>query len=407
MVRQLPLFALVLVVVLVWLGHHLRGILVRADLEIARQSSLLTVSAVEARMESERTHASWARALENVTLAEHTRVEVLDADGTVLFATDPALIGVRYELTDPSCAACHRDAAGPPTSETALVRGPGDEPFQVFAAPLRNRGECRRCHGEADRKLGMVYVHQSVEPVDRQVRSILLALLLAGLVALLLTVVSTRVLLGRYLGRPLRTLAAGAERIGAGDLEPRIELPERTELTLLAETLNNSAARLGATMTNLERQRDDFQALYALVDQLSRAVLPAERTRRCVELAAEILKKDCALVRPGAPGDAEPTRESITFAGPDGAVTERPIVEAGRAGDLPPYFPEALVERWREEYNTIRPHSSLGYRPPAPEAIAWPSGFELMDAFLERLEFIKPAPSQKTTAVHKTLVPGE
>ena len=25
--------------------------------------------------------------------------------------------------------------------------------------------------------------------------------------------------------------------------------------------------------------------------------------------------------------------------------------------------------RWRQEYNTIRPHSSLGYRPPAPEAI--------------------------------------
>ncbi|MBT4513904.1 MAG: transposase, partial [Chloroflexi bacterium] len=22
---------------------------------------------------------------------------------------------------------------------------------------------------------------------------------------------------------------------------------------------------------------------------------------------------------------------------------------------------------WRREYNTIRPHSSLGYRPPAPE----------------------------------------
>jgi transposase InsO family protein len=25
--------------------------------------------------------------------------------------------------------------------------------------------------------------------------------------------------------------------------------------------------------------------------------------------------------------------------------------------------------RWRQEYNTIRPHSSLGYRPPVPEAI--------------------------------------
>ena len=27
-----------------------------------------------------------------------------------------------------------------------------------------------------------------------------------------------------------------------------------------------------------------------------------------------------------------------------------------------------LVERWRVHYNTIRPHSWLGYRPPAPES---------------------------------------
>jgi putative transposase len=29
---------------------------------------------------------------------------------------------------------------------------------------------------------------------------------------------------------------------------------------------------------------------------------------------------------------------------------------------------QVLCERWRVHYNTVRPHSSLGYRPPAPEA---------------------------------------
>lgn len=29
---------------------------------------------------------------------------------------------------------------------------------------------------------------------------------------------------------------------------------------------------------------------------------------------------------------------------------------------------QVLIERWRREYNTVRPHSSLNYRPPAPEA---------------------------------------
>ena len=30
---------------------------------------------------------------------------------------------------------------------------------------------------------------------------------------------------------------------------------------------------------------------------------------------------------------------------------------------------KVLIERWRRHYNTVRPHGSLGYRPPAPEAI--------------------------------------
>ena len=31
-----------------------------------------------------------------------------------------------------------------------------------------------------------------------------------------------------------------------------------------------------------------------------------------------------------------------------------------------------LIEQWRLHYNTVRPHSSLGYRPPAPEVVCAP-----------------------------------
>ena len=37
-----------------------------------------------------------------------------------------------------------------------------------------------------------------------------------------------------------------------------------------------------------------------------------------------------------------------------------------------------LVQSWRRHYNAVRPHASLGYRPPAPEVFvpalaAWPA----------------------------------
>ena len=34
---------------------------------------------------------------------------------------------------------------------------------------------------------------------------------------------------------------------------------------------------------------------------------------------------------------------------------------------------QAIVNQWVREYNTIRPHSSLGYKPPAPEVGFAPS----------------------------------
>ena len=32
-----------------------------------------------------------------------------------------------------------------------------------------------------------------------------------------------------------------------------------------------------------------------------------------------------------------------------------------------------IIEGWRRHYNTVRPHSSLGYVPPAPEVVPWPA----------------------------------
>ena len=31
--------------------------------------------------------------------------------------------------------------------------------------------------------------------------------------------------------------------------------------------------------------------------------------------------------------------------------------------------PKILIEEWRKEYNQVRPHSALNYRPPSPEVI--------------------------------------
>ena len=43
---------------------------------------------------------------------------------------------------------------------------------------------------------------------------------------------------------------------------------------------------------------------------------------------------------------------------------------------------QVIIENWRIEYNTFRPHSSLGYRPPAPEAVLPHAATRLDHGFL-------------------------
>jgi len=42
---------------------------------------------------------------------------------------------------------------------------------------------------------------------------------------------------------------------------------------------------------------------------------------------------------------------------------------------------KVIIERWRKEYNTFRPHSSLGYCPPAPEVIS-PDSYRTMEPWI-------------------------
>ena len=41
---------------------------------------------------------------------------------------------------------------------------------------------------------------------------------------------------------------------------------------------------------------------------------------------------------------------------------------------------QIVIESWRVHYNTVRPHSSLGYRPPAPVAVKSRAPASLADA---------------------------
>lgn len=60
---------------------------------------------------------------------------------------------------------------------------------------------------------------------------------------------------------------------------------------------------------------------------------------------------------------------------------------------------KVLIEQWRREYDTIRPHSSLGYRPPVPETI------RPEPAFLSRPTLRGPHLPEEWEGVRQWMVP--
>ena len=85
-----------------------------------------------------------------------------------------------------------------------------------------------------------------------------------------------------------------------------------------------------------------------------------EFTAKCVKEWLERVEVKTLFIEPGSPwenGSIESFNGKFRDELLDGEIFDTLLAA------------KVLIERWRVEYNTIRPHSALGYRPPAPERI--------------------------------------
>jgi len=84
-------------------------------------------------------------------------------------------------------------------------------------------------------------------------------------------------LLMSHLLRPVDFLREGLERIGRGDLDTPLQVKDRTELGLLADTVNGMAARLKSTQAEmLEKERLDHEM--DLAHRMQKSLMPESAT---------------------------------------------------------------------------------------------------------------------------------
>lgn len=345
MLRQIPLLLILFLALLFWLDHHLRKASYATHEDFVRSSSSLVVSALRSSARTEYGHKAWEEIGRRITANEGISFEIMDLKGKVVGGSDQTAKGTTYQLGDPMCAACHTDGSKKGKGQTAFFKNPQGESYQMLKAPLENDRNCIECHRKNGPKLGMVLVRHSLGPIRSLIHSTQVGIILAGAIAFILTILTTRLFLGRYLDQPLKRLVAGVKAIGSGDLDTRINLPQQTELTILANAFNRSAEQLRETVGKVQDQRDDLMAMYEVAERLSHAVQPGQRLQRLVELAEEIFRSECALVAGNVNPDTLGTKGTITFRDKNKQIVEKPFADQDWRSVIPFYSP-LVMDKW-------------------------------------------------------------
>lgn len=101
--------------------------------------------------------------------------------------------------------------------------------------------------------MGAVRYVVSLEEADKQVITVVGALMLAGLLVILFVVFSSTYFI-RSIVNPIKQIGAIAKRIAQGDFNARIEKANNDEIGQLCDTINDMAVELGAA----EKMKNDF-----------------------------------------------------------------------------------------------------------------------------------------------------
>ena len=177
-----------------------------------------------------------------IRVGEKGKAYVVDNRGQLVADPD---IGLVLRKTDLSMLAQVKAALG----------GKGeDEP--ALMAYAQGGGEVLTAWSPIETLGWEVFVEQPVSEVYATLNATIVRtglLLLAGLVVS--AIVST--FLARSMVRPIRELQEGAQRIGAGELDQRIEVKTDDELESLAEQFNQMTVQLRESYSGLERKVDE------------------------------------------------------------------------------------------------------------------------------------------------------
>jgi signal transduction histidine kinase len=179
------------------------------------------------------------------------QIAIFDERGRIRQASKPELVGRLVDRDRLSRYLAQSDS-------TVIGRYENGELIQSVVKKLRNRSECRACHGTTTEFLGTLQLDMSFRQTQEQIADMEHAAVWTVLLTGLALAAGGGVLMTRLVDQRVTRLARAMARVEAGDLTVRAVPGGRDELGRLAENFNTMVDRLGAAREEIEvyhRQR--------------------------------------------------------------------------------------------------------------------------------------------------------
>ena len=191
-------------------------------------------------------------------------VQIVNPALEVRFASSEGLLGGHVTLPDLGCTDCSAGVPGLSPTSWLLNAGNGQTVLRSVN-PIRNKPECKQCHGPAE-----VSPVNGILIVDREAHNIRSQALLAagwmagaGATVVLIVMAGTWIFLRQQVLTPVAALSAASRAIAEGDLSARVQaqLDPREEFGALCATFNSMAGRLEESVAEIKAKEAFLKAL--------------------------------------------------------------------------------------------------------------------------------------------------